>query len=212
MKIYDITLPLYEGMPTYPGDPPFRRRVLSKVGSSSEVGFIETGCHAGTHIDAPAHMIRGGARLGEIPLEALVGPARVLDLRLVKGHIERTHLEPLSWRGVKRALFRTRNSARHALAKDFDPDFAALTRGAAEFLAEKRLLFVGVDGPSVDRFKSGTHPAHMPLLEGGIVIAENLNLHGVPAGSYTLFCGPLKIAGGEGAPARAFLVKGTAPR
>lgn len=209
MKIYDITLPLREGMPAYPGDPPFRRRTAStmEAGDSSEVGVIETGCHAGTHVDAPAHMIRGGARLDDLPLEALVGSVRVFDLRRVKGHVDARHLERLSWRGVKRALFRTRNAARNAKATAFDPDFVALTGDAAVFLAEKKLLLIGVDGPSVDRFHSGTHPAHLPLLTANVVIVENLNLDGIPAGNYQLFCGPMKIAGGDGAPARVLLVK-----
>lgn len=207
MKIYDVTLSLYDGMPGYPGDPPFRRRVAAAIGEggSSEVGLIETGAHAGTHVDAPAHMIRGGARLDDIPLAALLGPASVFDLRRIEGHIEARHLKRLRWRGVKRALFRTRNSDGHAKSRRFDPSFVALTGDAAEFLAGRGLLLVGVDGPSVDRFKSGNHPAHMPLLCAGVVVVEGLNLAGVPVGRYNLFCGPMKIAGGEGAPARVIL-------
>ncbi|HPQ81979.1 MAG TPA: cyclase family protein [bacterium] len=210
MKIYDVTLSLRDGMPTYPGDPPFSRRTAATIeeGASSEVGIIETGAHAGTHIDAPAHMMKGGGRLESIRPEALIGPARVFDMRRIKGHIDARHLEALNWRGVKRVLFRTKNSARHAKAKAFDPGFVALTGDAAEFLASKRLLLVGVDGPSVDRFRSGTHPAHMPLLGAGVVLLEGLDLSRVPAGTYNLFCGPIKIEGGEGAPARVFLTRG----
>ena len=209
MRIYDITLPLCNGMPVYPGDPPFRRRTAPALaaGEASEVGVIETGCHAGTHVDAPAHLIRGGRRLDGIPLEALVGPARVFNLSRVPGHIRAKHLARLGWRGVRRALFRTRNSALHAQAKAFDPDFAAFTDEAAEFLAEKKLLLVGVDGPSVDRFGSGALPAHRALFAANVAVVENLNLDGVPAGTYTLFCGPMKIAGGEGAPARVLLTR-----
>ena len=208
MRIYDATMPLFEGMPVYPGDPPFRRRVVASLadGAASELGLIETGCHAGTHVDAPSHIKAGGARIEELKLDALVGPARLFDLSRIRGHIGLQHVEKLNWRGVKRAILRTRNSSRCDVRR-FDESFAALLGDAAEFLASKKLLFVGIDGPSVDRFHSGTHPAHVALISAGVVIAENLMLRGIPAGSYELFCGPMKIVGGEGAPARILLIK-----
>ena len=209
MRIYDVTLPLCDGMPGYPGDPPFRRRTVSTIeaGDASEVGVIETGCHAGTHIDAPAHLIRGGRRLDDIPLKMLVGPARVFDLSRIAGHIGAKRLARLPWRGVRRALFRTRNSGCCARAETFDPGFVAFADDVAEFLAEKKLLLVGIDGPSVDPFGSGALPVHRALFAANVAVVENLNLEGVPAGTYTLFCGPMKIAGGEGAPARVLLTR-----
>ncbi|MFH0799237.1 MAG: cyclase family protein [Pseudomonadota bacterium] len=209
MKIYDVTLALEEGMPIYPGDPPFRRRVVSSLakGASSELSVIETGTHVGTHVDAPAHMVRGGKRVDRLPLDALVGPALVVDMRRIKGHIDVPHLKRIGWRGAMRILFRTRNSGRWARARAFGRSFTALTGDAARFLVDKGIKLVGVDGLSVDGFKSGTHPAHIPLLKAGVVIVEGLNLEGVPAGKYQLFCGPLKIKDGDGAPARVFLVR-----
>lgn len=207
MKIYDVTLPMHDAMVAYAGDPSFSRRVVSSLetGHSSEVSVLTMGSHSGTHIDASAHMLRGGARLDEIPLDALLGKARVFDMRRISGHIGARHLNKLSWRGVKRVLFRTSNSARWKTLAAFDENFAALEGDAAEFLVGRGVKLVGVDGLSVDRFKSGTHPAHLPLLKAGIVVVEGLNLDGVPAGNYQLFCGPLKVADGEGAPARMFL-------
>lgn len=208
MRMYDVTLPMHGEMPVYPGDPPFSRRAVSSLaaGGGSEVSLLTMGSHAGTHVDAPAHMISGGGAVDAISPDVLIGPARVVDLRRAGGHIEARHLEKLPWRGVSRVLFRTRNSARWAGGRGFDEDFIALTGDAAEFLVRKRVRLVGVDGPSVDRFRSGTHPSHLKLLAAGIVIVEGMNLDGVPAGRCTLFCGPLNISGADGAPARVFLI------
>lgn len=209
MKIFDITLDLKEGMVSWPGDPPFKRSIISalEAGKSSEVSLITMGSHAGTHIDAPSHKVRGGATLSEIPIDALLGDALVCDMtRIGDRHIEEGDLEALDLAGCERIIFKTRNSANWATAKSFDQSFCALTGGAAEYLVLKGMKLVGVDGLSVDRYKSGTSPAHMPLLTAGVVVVEGLNLDGVPAGLYQLFCGPMKLAGGDGAPARVFLI------
>lgn len=210
MKIYDVTLPLRNDMPVYPSDPPFKRRVTRRISkkSGSEVSLIRTGSHVGTHVDAPAHMVRGAMRVDRLPLKALLGPARVVDLRRARGHINAEDLRRIDLRGAKRILFRTRNSAAWKSARRFDREFAAFTEGAAKYLASKRILLVGVDGLSVDRFGSGSHPAHIILMKAGMTIVEGLDLDGVPAGNYLLFCGPMKIRGGDGAPARVFLARG----
>lgn len=209
MKIYDLTLTLKDEMPTYPGDPGFQRRVVSSLeaGGSSEVSVIEMGSHTGTHIDLPAHMVKGGKRLTDIATEIFIGPARVVDMRGASGHIEADSLKELDLKDVRRVLFRTKNSSRFASATSFDKDAVALTGPAAEYLAGLRIKLVGIDGLSIDRYKSGTHPAHLPLLRAGIIILEGLNLDGVPAGDYQLICAPLKVANAEGAPARVFLVE-----
>lgn len=207
MRIFDVTLPMHDAMVVYHGDPPFSRCVASSLetGASSEVSILAMGSHTGTHVDVPAHMLRGGARLDDIPLDCLVGPVRVIDLRRIPGHIEARHLRRLVRKGVKRVLFRTKNSARWKILRAFDAGFVALSGDAAEFLVEKGVRLVGVDGLSVDRAGSGTHPAHRALLGAGIVVVEGLNLDGVPAGRYQLFCGPLRVARGDGAPARVLL-------
>jgi arylformamidase len=65
---------------------------------------------------------------------------------------------------------------------------------------------VGVDYLSVEQFHSGHHKTHRTLLERGIVIVEGLLLSDPPAGDYDLRCLPIKLAGLDGAPARAVLV------
>ena len=87
----------------------------------------------------------------------------------------------------------------------FDPKDAHLTPAGARFLVSKKIRLVGIDGLGIERYAGPDYGAHHALLRKGITVLEGLCL----AGDYTLFCGPLRIAGGDGAPARVFLVKGS---
>ena len=79
--LIDISWPLTPEMAIYPGNPPFEiERVQDiKKGDSANVSKIIMGSHTGTHIDAPAHFIQGGATIDQIPLEQMNGPALLLD-------------------------------------------------------------------------------------------------------------------------------------
>jgi arylformamidase len=206
--IYDVSMPLREGMPVYEGNPPYRRiitHVLGKDGAPVNQSRFELGAHCGTHIDAPLHFEKDGYATDSVPLDHLVGPARLLHF-LHQDSIDRADLEPLDWTDVQRVLFRTRNSDHWVKSVSFDRNFAYLTGPAAQFLVERRLKLVGIDSLGIEKFGSKDHPAHHALLRSGVTILEGLYLTDVPAGDYTLFCGPLRILGGEGAPARALLV------
>lgn len=206
--IYDISMPLREGMPVYEGNPPYRRiitHVLGKDGAPVNQSRFEFGAHCGTHIDAPLHFEKDGFTAEAVPLENLVGPARLLHF-LNQDCVDRADLERLDWTGVERVLFRTRNSDHWVRSNTFDPNFAYLTGPAARFLVEKKIRLVGIDSLGIERFGSQDHPAHHALLRSGVTILEGLYLIDVPAGDYTLYCGPLRVLGGEGAPARALLI------
>lgn len=209
--IFDISMPLREGMPTYAGNAPFRRILERDMrrGDPGNLSRLEFGAHAGTHLDAPIHFEPGGYGAERVPLESLLGPARVFHLPDAAA-IERPDLERLDWKGVERVLFRTRNSDHWKRGGAFDPAYVYLTGPAAEFLAARRMRLVGTDGLGVERFGDPNLPAHHALLRAGVAILEGLCLADVPPGDYYLFCGPLKIEGSDGAPARAFLLSGTA--
>ena len=208
MRILDVTLDLKPGMIVYPKNPEFRIEPVSEIakGGSSNSSLVTLGTHTGTHVDAPRHVYDGRGGVETIPLEALVGTARVVRLSR-PSHIEAADLEPLDWAGVERVLLRTPNSDRWGTAKAFDEGFVGLTGGAAAFLGLKKLRLVGVDYLSVDRIRSGTHPAHHALMDAGVTILEGLDLSQVEPGDYELFCGPLRIPGAAGAPARVVLVQ-----
>jgi arylformamidase len=210
MRVHDISVALSENTPTYPGDPGIeieQWKSLAK-GDSASVSFVHFGAHSGTHVDAPAHFIRGAAKLDSLPLEVLIGPAQLVEVPPDCMIIDRSLVTAKVNPGTERVLFKTRNSAfwgDHAAG--FQTDFTHLDLPAAELLVDLGIRLVGIDYLSIERFKSPDHAVHLCLLSKGIVILEGLNLASVRAGNYELICLPLKLAGGEGdgAPARAVL-------
>jgi arylformamidase len=207
--IYDVSMPIREGMPFWPGNPPFRRvvtHVLGKDGSPVNQTRLEMGSHCGTHIDAPWHFEADGYRTDSVPIEHLIGPARLLHFP-AQDCVDARDLEPLDWTGVERVLFRTRNSDHWARGGAFDEKFCYLSPEGARFLASRKLKLVGIDSLGIERYGSSDFGAHHHLLRNGITVLEGLSLADAPPGDYQLFCGPLRIAGNEGAPARAFLVR-----
>lgn len=209
-KIYDVTLPVYPGMIVWPGDAGVRLMPTSRMadGDDHNVSELSLGVHTGTHVDAPYHFLADGVTVEQLPLDALVGPAIVAHLPDVAA-ITAADLEALHPpTETQRLLFKTRNSdlwARGEIA--FQMDYVALTPDAARWVVERGMRLVGVDYLSVDGFHSQDHPVHRTLLRAGVVIVEGLDLRGVEAGVYELYCLPLKLAGADGAPARVILIR-----
>jgi len=212
MRVHDVTLTLRPGMPTWPGEDAPRIEPLKRMakGDSSNVSLVRFGDHTGTHVDPPVHFLEGGATIDRLPLEPLVGPCRVV------GYADEDHISG-QWldgagipAGTQRVLFKTRNSERWGdPAAPFDKDFIALDETAAHWLVRAGATVVGVDYLSIEPFGSAKlgHPVHVALLRASVVIIEGLDLHDVAPGDYELFCGPLKIEGGTGSPARVLLVQ-----
>lgn len=204
MVWHDISVPLRSGMATFEGDPPvLLEQVASmRAGASCNVSRLDFGVHSGTHVDAPGHFIDGAAGIEEIDLDALVGPAVVVDARSIKGHFDPEALTGLALPdGTERLLFRSRNSELWA-RPDFDASFAGLTYDGARMLVERGIRLVGADYLSIAPFGDPT-PTHVALLGAGVVIVEGLDLRDVEPGAYELICLPLLIPGSDGGPARA---------
>ena len=206
--IYDVTVPITNSMPVWPGDPPVRLTAKSHLSRDKthtvRLTNIEMGSHTGTHIDAPFHMIDEGKRLDEFPLETLTGKVTVFEIPEAL-YLGRTELERLNWDGVERVLFKTENSS-HWQDGKFYEEFVYLEPDGAEFLVQQGLRLVGIDYLSIDKFRSQSHPSHFVLLKQNIPIIEGLNLAAVPAGEYTLVALPLKLQDADGAPARVILM------
>lgn len=198
MAIYDVSVALREDMPVYPGDPVFRRD------GGRHLNHLHMGTHGGTHVDAPAHMIEGGRTLSELAPSVLLGPADVVEIRDPRA-ITGAELQGRDWAGVERVLFKTASSGKLERLGDFDRDFVYMAPDAAQLLAALGLVLVGVDYLTLDPVGRGRFPAHKALLGAGIVVIEGLDLTAVREGRYEMFCGPIKIAGADGAPARVFL-------
>lgn len=209
MPIYDITLPITPSMPVWPGDP---QVVLERVasidaGAHANVSHLKTGVHAGTHVDAPHHFLNDHRTVENLQLEALIGPALVVQIPEERTTVAAADLEAAAIPvGVERLLLKTRNSAFwRAGQNDFRPDFVGVTADGAEWLVRRGIRLVGVDYLSVAPYKQSA-PTHEILLRAGVVIVEGLDLSVVPPGRYNLYCLPLKLVGSDGAPARAVLV------
>ncbi len=205
--IYDVSMPLREGMPTYAGNTPFRKIMEAELaqGRAANGSRLEFGAHSGTHVDAPWHFEADGFGIEAIPLENLVGRARVLHFP-GNDRVDRADLEKLDWAGVERVLLRTRNSDHWKAGGGFDPKYVYLSGPGAQFLVEKKIRLVGTDGLGIEEFKHPNHPAHHALLRAKITLVEGLCLADVPPGDYFFFCGPALVVGGDGAPARVLLM------
>jgi len=194
--------------PVYEGDAPMSFRFLRDMrrGDALTLSAYSLGAHSGTHIDAPMHFIRDGAPVDRVPLASLIGPARVVEIPDAVQAIDAAELGRHHWRGAERVLFRTRSSARGWMrSSTFRRDFAYVAPDAAQLLADAGVVLVGIDYISAEQFAAPAPQTHRILLGRGIPIIEGLMLEGVRAGDYDLIVLPMKVAGHEGAPARAVL-------
>ncbi len=204
-NIHDITLEISPAMVVYPNNPSPEIFLLRKVPqASSALSKILLGSHTGTHIDSLAHVKEGGSGLEKIPLEAMVGECRVLDLTHCK-QVNREELEKHALKKGEIILLKTDN-ANHGYEK-FREDFAHITVDGAQYLAEKKVRTVGVDYLSVQKFHSGNQTVHLALMEAGITVFEGLDLRAIKPGKYFFAGLPLKISGIDGAPARVVLIE-----
>jgi arylformamidase len=202
----DVSLPLRNGMVHWPGDPAprFERVMTIARGDPADVSVLAMSAHTGTHIDAPRHFLRGQAGVDEVPLQAMIGAARVIAIRDPEA-ITAAELRRHRIRRGERVLFRTRNSDRSWDRRRFTKNFVAVSRDAADLLAARRVLAVGVDYLGVGVPGPEGHEVHRILGRAGVYIIEGLLLAQVRPGRYDLCCLPLRIADGDGAPARAAL-------
>lgn len=199
----DISVPLRNGMPVWKGDPPasFTQVMFMDRGDMCNVTRAEISVHTGTHMDAPRHFLRDGAGMETLPLDAVLGPARVISVADPVS-VKPADLPPDLRRG-ERILFQTVNSERCWAASEFVDDFVFISKEAACALAGAGVMTVGIDYLSVGGLHQDLVETHEALLGAGIWIIEGLNLAGVAPGHYELACLPLKIVGSDGAPARA---------
>jgi arylformamidase len=210
MPIYDVSVPLSAATPTYPGDPGIEITEWLRLakGDAANVSLINFGLHSGTHVDAPAHFIEGGARVDSLPFDSLLGTADVVEAPDHVAVIDESFVATNCAGGSQRILFKTRNSAFWGdNERGFREDYVYIDPAAARWLVAAGVKLVGIDYLSVEKFQSDDFQTHLAFLSSGVVIIEGLDLRAVSGGSYELICLPLKVAGGggDGAPARVIL-------
>jgi arylformamidase len=202
-EIIDISVPLGPSTVSWENEStPVIERVRSiEAGDGYNLSRLVFGSHSGTHVDAPLHFIGEGGAVDRLPLDALIGPALVIDARIVAQEIDVELLKRELPPDCERVIFSTRNSELWD-EPGFRSDFVGISPDAAALLVERGVRLVGIDYLSV-----GSPETHRELLTHDVVLLEGLDLRGVAAGRYRLACLPLRIVGADGAPARAVLTK-----
>ena len=204
MAIHDISVPIREDMPVYAGDPAVELERASSIaeGGHANVSKVSMGVHTGTHVDAPVHFIEGAPGMESVPLDALCGPAVVVDGTSIAGDsIGQADLDTLGIPGeAERVLLKTRNSELWNRT-GYTRDFLRLDGSGARFIVSRGIRTIGIDYLSI-----GDHEAHRDLLGAGVVPVEGLDLRHIEPGTYWFICLPLDLVGSDGAPARAILI------
>jgi arylformamidase len=202
-RLIDISPALSARIAVWPGDRPFDAAWTMTIagGDSCNVGAVSMSVHTGAHVDAPLHVMEGGAPVDALPLEAFVGPCTVVDVGRAEV-ITEASIASLDASRMTRVLFKTRGRAAGA---GFPDCFAHLTPAAASALVRAGARLVGLDTPSADAFTSKEMEAHRILLSAGVAILEGLDLGGVAPGAYELIALPLRLSGLDASPVRAVL-------
>jgi arylformamidase len=193
----DISIPFRDRMVHWPGDPEprivrLKDRNAGDPTSLMDMHFID---HAGTHIDAPLHFIPGGKTIDQMPVNATMGRARVIEIN------------PYNIRRGERILFKTRNSEECYKTDEFVEDYVYFSTEVARYLVERGIRAVGLDYLSIGSVKEDQNlkDTHEILLRAGVYIIESINLAGVKPGRYELVCLPLLLEKGDAGPARAII-------
>jgi arylformamidase len=206
---YDISVPLKQGMnylPIDPVPPKIYRFNDVELGAKVTMSMLEIISHTGTHIDTPRHFIPGGSTVSDMPLDATVGPARVIEIKDPET-IKAAELKKHNIRKGERILCKTRNSPIVYESAKFVEDYVYLDADGAAYLAEKKIILFGLDCITIGDYRNEESivKTHQTLLEAGIYILEACALGGVPAGEYELLCLPLLMYKGDAGPCRAIL-------
>ncbi|MFP4188387.1 MAG: cyclase family protein [Halobacteriales archaeon] len=198
MRTVDLTLTMEDGEPAYPGDPETEIRNVATV---DEDGYatkrLSFSSHVGTHVDAPAHMLRDGKTVDEYAVDRFVGEAVVVDVH------EYNPIGPETVRDAGDAdmvFLRTGHVERSYGDDGYYDNHPIVAEEAAEKLVDRGVRTVGLDAPSPDE---PPYPVHDILLGNDVLLLENLtNLGAVGDGPFICYALPLNIADADGAPCR----------
>lgn len=194
MMIYDISQEVFS-CKVFPGDPsPEAERMLSiEKGDVCNLTKISMCAHNGTHVDAPYHFLDEGRTLDQIPLEAFVGDCFVVH-----------HEGDVNAENAREIL--TKACALQAGERILIGGKATVTEEAAKVFAEAGIKLIGNESQTVGP-ENGPMAVHLILLGAEVVLLEGIVLKKVPEGKYLLNAAPLNLAGADGAPCRAILIK-----
>jgi kynurenine formamidase len=212
MKTIDLSHTIKDGMPVFPGT---EAPQIEDMFTHETHGFWEHRLtlfsHIGTHIDAPAHMIKGAGTLDNMSIDSFIGPGICVDCThkdVTDPHITIDDLIPYESE-LSESDFVILNTGwyRNWGNQKYFTHYPALTEAAAQWLVEFKLKGVGVDVISIDSAESGSYEVHKTLLEQGTIAIENLTaLHLIPTEGFLFSCLPLKFDNADGSPVRAIAI------
>ncbi len=190
MKIYDISQEVFS-CAVYPGDPKPERQILCATGRGDlyNLTAFSMCAHNGTHVDAPFHFLHEGKTVEQLELDVFVGDCYVARHR---GDVTAAEAEQI--------LQKADGAQRILIGGD-----VTVTAEAAKIFAQSGIKLLGNEGQSVGP-ENAPMEVHLILLRSGIALLEGVVLTDVPEGHYFLSAAPLKLAGSDGAPCRAYLV------
>jgi arylformamidase len=203
-KLWDISPPVHPGSPVFPGDTPYQQLWSATIapGCPVNVSAITLSPHVGAHADAPLHYDERGAAMGDVSLDAILGPCRVVHAIGCGPLIEWQHIaHAMDATLPPRVLVRTYARA----PVQWDDQLTAYAPATIERLAELGVLLVGIDTASIDPADSKTLDSHQVIRRRNLRVLENLVLDDVPEGDYELIALPLKLTAADASPVRAVL-------
>ena len=203
-KLWDISPAVHAGTPVFPGDTPYQQHWCATMAPDCPVNVsaITMSPHVGAHADAPLHYDERGAAIGDVSLDAFLGPCRVVHAIGCGPLIEWQHIaHAVDATLPQRVLVRTYAKA----PMQWDGQITAYAPDTIERLADLGVLLVGIDTASIDPADSKTLDSHQVIRRRGLRVLENLVLDDVPEGDYELIALPLKLTTADASPVRAVL-------
>jgi len=190
MKIYDISQEVFS-CKVYPGDPAPEKQILCAMnkGDLYNLTAFSMCAHNGTHVDTPLHFLSDGKAVDEMGLDAFVGDCFVAR-----------HQGEVTAEDAGGILKDAAGAERILIAGK-----AVVTAQAAAVFAAAGIKLLGNESQTVGP-EDAPMQVHLILLGAGVALLEGVVLKGVPQGHYFLSAAPLKLAGAEGAPCRAYLI------
>lgn len=226
VKLIDLTQEIYQGMPVYPGHLKtiiWEHHTHADTLASLGTGFSYTtrglllSDHGPTHVDAINHIdpASDAPAIDELPLEKFYTDAVCLDVSMVKPqtYITKEILEMACTsssleitQGDTVLLFTGHYPKNYGTPKWLN-EYPGLDYEATKWLAEKGVVNIGIDAPSIDNPIDKTYPSHTVCRESRLLNMENLADLTPVLGKRFKFVGfPLKIRGGSGSPIRAVAI------
>ena len=202
--LWDISPPVHEGAPVFPGDTPYQQEWSAAIapGCPVNVSRLTLSPHVGAHADAPLHYDPEGEAIGLLSLVPYLGPCRVVHAIGCGPLIEPRHLQHALHELPPRVLVRTYGQAP---VDRWDPQLTAFAPETISMLADRGVLLVGIDTASIDPAESKDLPSHQVIRQRGLRVLENLVLDAVPEGDWELIALPLKLTTADASPVRAVL-------